>query len=343
MIFFMAHNLLLLGLSTAFHLHWGISCFQKPTSVLSSYRTELFATKCPTKNLEERDSLWIQYNEISTLSDLSNTSIEDFHSQHVDVTYIKEEPHSDSSSSGQKTKSIFRLRRNSTNICSIAEANLSICKPISSQTTIAVENAAKITYRWCSNFVEHLNLCPWAKQSLSSDNAIRIKVVDQSDGLNMMENVIRESSLELKKLTGDGVVDPYIGITFVVAIPDDKETLGMQDFDFMPFFNFFNDLEDRFLDEAEDEDGIHLFDEVTIAPFHPHWSFASSTSDEDDPVSFEKRTPLPTISIVMSKGIHMAGEETTARIGEHNEGVLHDIGSTALTQLFNDRVLNNNK
>lgn len=105
------------------------------------------------------------------------------------------------------------------------------------------------------------------------------------------------------------------------------------------------------MDENNDEDGENTaFNEVTIAPFHPDWTFAPPSyvdydHDKDfdellrDPLDYEKRTPYPTISIVMAKGINLAGEEATAKIGMHNEEVLNELGYEKVRKIYDERVL----
>lgn len=141
--------------------------------------------------------------------------------------------------------------------------------------------AVEATLRWCSDFVAKLNLCPWAKLSLAEQNAIRVKVVDQSLGIDSFEQIVRDSGLELLELTGheeyssdDDInmvargggekdvqcIDPNVAITFIIALPPpmhadvdyiDKELQNLPDFNFAPFHDFVFDLEDRLFEEAD--------------------------------------------------------------------------------------------
>ena len=240
--------------------------------------------------------------------------------------------------------------------------------------------AVEATLRWCSDFVAKMNLCPWAKLSLAAQNAIRVKVVDQSLGIDSFEQIVRDSGLELLKLTGhekyssdDDMVgqrgaggekdvqciDPNVAITFIIALPPpmdadvdclDQEQQNLPDFNFAPFHDFVFDLEDRLFEEtdafaeADEVSQLHVTDDaqvpigdwITVAPFHPAWSFAG---DCDSPVAWEKRTPFPTVSVVRSDAIEAAGEEATSRIAKHNEEVLSHIGSHALQDLFRRDIL----
>lgn len=222
------------------------------------------------------------------------------------------------------------------------------------------------TLRWCSNFVAGLELCPWAKLCLLTQNAIRIKIVPQRLGLQYFEEAIRECAVELLQRTGhedycsnfgDNVeyIDPNVGITFIVAVPDNNSSSvdtgesgrSGQDFGFQSFSKFAFDLEDRLFDEADDavEEAERtnsniltpIGDAVTVAPFHPDWQFGQ----DDDGLAWEKRTPFPTVSLVRSSAIDAAGEEATARIASHNEATLKKLGSHALQQLYQKSVLQN--
>ena len=231
--------------------------------------------------------------------------------------------------------------------------------------------AVEATLRWCNDFVAKLNLCPWAKLSLAEHNAIKVKIIDQSLGIDSFEQIVRDSGQELLRLTGHGgyssgetegngaqKIDPNIAISFIVALPpldriDEEQYLP--EFDFVSFHDFVFDLEERLFEEADTfaeaaeqntRDGTTnnsaqppIGDEITVAPFHPAWSFEG---DADSSVAWEKRTPFPTVSLVRSDAIEAAGEEATARIAQHNEEVLDDIGSHALRELFRTAVLQRN-
>lgn len=227
--------------------------------------------------------------------------------------------------------------------------------------------ATEATLRWCNDFVAELNLCPWAKLSLAEQNAIRVKIIDQSLGIDSFEQIVRDSGEELLRLTGhdeyssNSSIDPNIAITFIVALPPldciDQEGLHLPDFGFASFHDFVFDLEDRLFEEADafaeaaeqqnNQDGTitdsaqaaPIGDWITVAPFHPAWSFEG---EANSPVAWEKRTPFPTVSIVRSDAIEAAGEEATARIAQHNEEILNDVGSHALRDLFRRAVLQKN-
>ena len=120
-------------------------------------------------------------------------------------------------------------------------------------------------------------------------------------------------------------------------------------FDFSNFVEFFNDLDDRFYFEAEDYDleqqqkcheddssngDLPLGKIVTLASFHPLWRFASNT-ESDNAIDFEKRSPYPTISIVLKKAIEDAGGEIiTNKISRQNEDILNSKNINDLRNMF---------
>ena len=263
----------------------------------------------------------------------------------------------------------------------------------SSCTHLSLEQSNSITdnmIRWCTNFVTKLNLCPWAKSSISTPDAIRIKIIPQSAGWNYMEQIIRSSSYELIRVTTppppsssltnnnnnkqQKMVDPNIAITFVVVAPNNNNYNNNnnggggwetdEDFEFLSFYQHFSNLEDTLFQEADDaasqrdndrsleellflkngdkdDDIIFLGDHITLAPFHPDWTFSSSQEDEQSPLDFEKQTPYPTISLVRSSAVMAAGEETTIRIGSHNEQILQDLGTDTLKSIYHENVYKN--
>jgi len=258
---------------------------------------------------------WLTYDQLKSLSDEIDLTFDEIQAKYIGATYCSRQP-------------LFRLRNGHESLLNLMSVH--DCNQIA-----RLERSVAVTYRWCSNFVQHLNLCPWAQGSLDSKNAIRIKIVNQSDGFDMIEKVMEESSLELIEETESCRVDPYLGITFVVAIPDKLgESKCGTLFDFISFYDFFNDLEERILDE-------NIGENVTIAPFHPEWTYASPNENynDEDPVNYEKKSPFPTISIVMSSGIELAGQQATSKIGLHNEEILNEMGCNRLEKLYREEVL----
>lgn len=197
---------------------------------------------------------------------------------------------------------------------------------------------------------------------------------------------------------GGGRIDPSVAISFIVLVPIKRGTNSNCNAlpDFGSFHEFFIDLEDRLLDECDDYwdfiDSTHEHDnsksenydeetidkntisnynslgcDITIAAFHPKWQFndgnSSNEQSDDDgdaaAIDYEKRTPYPTISIVMSSVIESLLKEredgggggasddndgaasalATERIADLNEKTLCAIGVERLKEMFDEEVL----
>jgi len=192
---------------------------------------------------------------------------------------------------------------------------------------------------------------------------------------------------------GHIIIDPSVAISFIMLVPKTavagKEKTNYYHLpSFENFHEFFIDLEDRLLDECDDywasidnddETGEHFDDDnnvnssilgcdITVAAFHPEWQFNGGSedgeSDDNDnsniivhPIDYEKRTPYPTISIVMSSVIDSLMKEreevdnnndddsdsssapVTERIADLNEKTLCAIGVERLKEIFDKDVL----
>jgi len=206
---------------------------------------------------------------------------------------------------------------------------------ISAMPPIQAIEAIEATHRWSENFVRQLSLCPWAGSSLDAVGAIRYWVLlvdDINDDdiqnnkiiLDTMEEIVRDAGKHLKQITtnaNDGLldpIDPAVAISFVILMSSKSSIASSQrpnHLEFSDFHDFFLNLEDKLLDECDEYwEQIDNTDEdtlcnnevpigccVTVAGFHPQWQFGSEDgSSSDQSIDYEKRTPYPTISIVMS-------------------------------------------
>lgn len=315
-----------------------------------------------TKNKNnEHDScknIWLHKNNVETLcKEISSTpalvcdvtyyenSVNDDHETVLRESFYRINPHIIATSAKETKQFVDTLYQEN---------------PIPQETIKPIEVCTTQTLRWCDAFVQELNLCPWAKLSLQSNNAIRIKILKESMGIDAMEEIIRLSADELIELTDNSHVDMLVAITFVVAIPDTEkyqssvEEMENQEheygFDFQEFYAFATDLEDRLFDEAdeayeeaeetgEDLDVKPVGDEITIAPFHPKWKFGDSEMEGKNPLNYEKMSPYPTISLVRTQVITQAGEEATERIGDLNKETLLKTGAENLSTIYNRDVL----
>ncbi|KAL7521015.1 hypothetical protein ACHAWX_005710 [Stephanocyclus meneghinianus] len=239
--------------------------------------------------------------------------------------------------------------------------------------------AIEATHRWASKFVRPLHLCPWAGSSLDTKGAIRYWVllvdsnVNQGSSVEGVERIVREAGRQLELITNETPthmlksIDASVAISFVILVP--TKSNGFATSPTIPFESFhdcFFDLEDRLLDECDeywdsmDDNNDNKNSEAmipdgckfTIAAFHPLWKF----NNEDDPETdenkdFEKRTPYPTISIVMSSAIdalvekdsrqqeNNASSVVTERIAALNEKTLRKIGLEKLMSMFETDVV----
>lgn len=272
---------------------------------------------------------WIQLKDMQRIANQNGSDLDLFSAIHADVAYYDRQ---------SSNPAFYRLRKSNDDSSMLIGFQNSYMKQ--SDIPNRVNDAIHQTIRWCLNFVLELNLCPWAKLSLKDKMAIRLKVIDQESGIDRFEQIIRESAKELIKITDEGYVDENVVITFIVALPKDEE--NWYDFEFDKFYDFSVDLEDRLFEEAEesnDNSDVPIGDEITIAPFHPDWAFASDSGNiKLEAVDFEKKSPFPTISLVKSLVIERAGEESTIRIGQNNKMILEKHGVEWLKSFYQENV-----
>ena len=173
---------------------------------------------------------------------------------------------------------------------------------------------AEETWRWCTNFVVPLNLCPWAAASVRSNGCLKVYLVDRAHDV---QSAVEDASNELMLAIRSGTVDANVAISFVVTTDY---------WEFGSFYAWFLDVEDAYLDSS--------FDEVTLAPFHPDWQF----QDDEPALAYEKKSPYPTISIVSRAVVDKAGKEVTSSIAGHNEDILLGRGYENLRELYQRQV-----
>jgi hypothetical protein len=104
--------------------------------------------------------------------------------------------------------------------------------------------------------------------------------------------------------------------------------------EFGDFYDWFCEVEESYWDIANDEDGSYIQDKITLAPFHPDWAF----DGDDVSLSFEKKAPYPTVTLVWTAVIDAAGEFVTNKIAEQNEATLCDTGATELGKMYQEGV-----
>jgi uncharacterized protein len=166
--------------------------------------------------------------------------------------------------------------------------------------------AAHHTWSWCKNFVLPLQLCPWARASVETPQALQLFLADSTPNDEIILNVgcrFRDFLKEYPHLESAAI--------FFIVFPA---------CDFGDYYNWFDEM------EAEWE----LMDDVIVAPFHPDWVFAG----EPESLQFEKRSPYPTVTLVSTRVVDKAGEEATKQIGLQNEKTLLSKSPAELRQMW---------
>ena len=168
-------------------------------------------------------------------------------------------------------------------------------------------DAVAATAAWAL-WIAEVNLCPFARKSLETSDAISYVVTDADNQKAFYAAAVACAS----DLAAASDVDPTAAIVFLVA----------------PFYEA-RDFP-AFLRSVEAlEDDVLPFDEVQMAGFHPEWAFGGVP--DDDPLHFEKRAPHPTVSLVLVDGLEHAN---SAKIAADNERTLAALGVDAAARAF---------
>ena len=169
-------------------------------------------------------------------------------------------------------------------------------------------DAVAATAAWAL-WIAAVNLCPFARKSLETSDAISY-VVTEADNQKAFYAAAVDCARDLAAASDD--VDPTAAIVFLVA----------------PFYEA-RDFP-AFLRSVEAlEDDVMPIDEVQMAGFHPAWAFGGVP--DDDPLHFEKRAPHPTVSLVLVDGLEHAN---SAKIAADNERTLAALGVDAVARAF---------
>ena len=170
-------------------------------------------------------------------------------------------------------------------------------------------DAVAATAAWAL-WIAEVNLCPFARKSLETSDAISY-VVTEADNQKAFYAAAVACARDLAAASD---VDPTAAIVFLVAPfyePDD----------FPVFLRAVEALEDDVLPLENDA--------VQMAGFHPAWAFGGVP--DDDPLHFEKRAPHPTVSLVLVDGLEHAN---SAKIAADNERTLSQMGVDAVARAF---------
>jgi len=171
-------------------------------------------------------------------------------------------------------------------------------------------DAVAATAAWAL-WIAAVNLCPFARKSLETSDAISY-VVTEADNQKAFYAAAVACARDLAAASD---VDPTAAIVFLVAPFYEAR-------DFPAFLRSVEALEDDVMPEASD-------DAIQIAGFHPAWAFGGVP--DDDPLHFEKRAPHPTVSLVLVDGLEHAN---SAKIAADNERILSQMGVDAVARAF---------
>ena len=172
-------------------------------------------------------------------------------------------------------------------------------------------DAVAATAAWAL-WIAEVNLCPFARKSLETSDAISY-VVTEADNQKAFYAAAVACARDLAQSAD--AVDPTAAIVFLVAPFYEAR-------DFPAFLRSVEALEDDVMPEASD-------DAIQIAGFHPAWAFGGVP--DDDPLHFEKRAPHPTVSLVLVDGLEHAN---SAKIAADNERTLAALGVDAVARAF---------
>ena len=194
-----------------------------------------------------------------------------------------------------------------------------------------------MTWNWCAQFVVRHGLCPWAKASVREPNAIRIYAWINPE-LPLLEHVLEQAADDFVRDLQNQQADPNSAIAFVLLLPSfsEKDISANRNNndswwyeDFASFCDSFFELEERW----------SRHEQVTLAPFHPQWSYFSGDRDlNEDVLAFEKQSPFATISLVSTATIDKAGEAATEQIAVQNQQVLEKKSVTEWKSIYDQAV-----
>jgi len=177
------------------------------------------------------------------------------------------------------------------------------------------------TWSWCQNFVLPLQLCPWARTSLETPNALQMFLSDLNpNNRNQdVEDIVLDVGRRFQQFLQKYPIMESSAIFFLVFPHGD----------FVDFYNWFDDMEESW----------PLMEDVIIAPFHPDWVF----DGEAESLQYEKRSPYPTVTLVSTKVVDRAGEEATRLIGLQNEKTLLSRTLKELQKMWEQSCLQSNR
>jgi len=222
-------------------------------------------------------------------------------------------------------------------ISATTTAGASTSSTTSSSAVDVARRAATETWNWCAHFVARHNLCPWAGASVREPFAIRLYGwVDPQE--NLLEVVLERVAADFANDLERECIDPNTAIAFVLLLSSSSQSSQqIKSFsrddnfwydDFTSFYDFFFELEEQW----------PMQEQVTLAPFHPKWSYFSGGEEEAESLELEKQSPHVTISLVSTATIDKAGEAATEQIAANNQKVLQQKSATEWRFIYENAV-----
>jgi len=186
-----------------------------------------------------------------------------------------------------------------------------------------------------------------------------------------LAQLVKDEALSMLTAEKDADVgyNPDKAITFLIVVPmKDESMMGNDDDWIYNDFNAFHEsvvyIEEDYLssfemEKSEEDEGGGEEDEMTVladlvavAGFHPDWEYSELTDTESDEhidvraISFEKKSPFPTVTIVHWSAIDKGSQkfiddqslDITQKIAEYNAQVLNSLGTEELQKMYSKNV-----
>lgn len=185
-----------------------------------------------------------------------------------------------------------------------------------------LQQVAAETLKWSEHFVVPYNLCPWAAKSVETSGAIQLFVSPTKD---IFHSTIFDVAHSFQSDIASERVDPRTAIAFCVLANSVDDRL------FEDFYAWYDDYEQDWIDKSEPGS---LQEALTLAPFHPLWTYGGS----DNPLELEKQSPYPTVTLVSTPIVDKAGATVTARIADENERTLSSKTLSEWKEIYHRRV-----
>mmetsp|Transcript_18 Transcript_18/g.39 ORF Transcript_18/g.39 Transcript_18/m.39 type:complete len:239 (+) Transcript_18:101-817(+) len=201
---------------------------------------------------------------------------------------------------------------------------------VASACLVRDERALGLARKWVDEIIVPLALCPYA-QPVRAAGTLRYAVSDAAagDADTLIRDVLDECELLLDaESEDDGLPSEHNVETTVLVAPQ------WADAGHLDHFCEIGDELEAFIEEDE------LAAQIGVALFHPEWKF-NNVSDDRDPVHFEQRAFLPTISLLRKSSIKrhvIAGLKRNSlisvQIREHNTRILNELGYERMDHLY---------